>query len=82
MFSSLHEGSRWEKATSVSEAARRNLCANLALKFVKKSDDCHGNNSSGLIEPELAGCRSICAEVSGKCWISSVFFLLTGKRSG
>ena len=81
-FWSLHAGSRWEKATSVSEAARKKLCASLGLKFVKIADDCHGNNSVGLGEPELAGCRSIFAEGAGKCWVSSLFFLLTGKRSG
>ena len=80
-FWRLHAGSRWEKAASVAEAARKKSCAKVGLKFVKISDDYHRNISVGLGEPELAGC-SIFAEGAGKCWISSVFYPLTGKQSG
>ena len=36
----------------------------------------------GLGEPPVASCKAILAQGGGKCWASSVFYLLTGKKSG
>ena len=37
-------------------------------------------SSVGLGEPPGASCKSIISEGGGKCWISSVFYLLTEKN--
>ena len=61
---------------------RQNLCKKLDLQFHAVKDDYSGSAAVWLAEPEEAGCRAILAEGGGKFWVSSVFFLLTGKKSG
>ena len=79
----MQEGHRWERATSVSESARKQMCAKLAIKFTTIRDDYSGLRIVGLGEPEEASCRAILAQGGGgKCWVSSVFLLLTGRKSG
>ena len=78
----MQEGHRWERATSVSESARKQVCEKLSIKFTTIRDDYSGLRLVGLGEPEEATCRAILAQGGGKCWVSSIFFLLTGKKSG
>ena len=58
----MQEGHRWERATSVSESARKQMCENLALKFTTIRDDYSGLRMVGLGEPEEASCRAILAQ--------------------
>ena len=54
----MQEGPRWERATSVSESAREQVCEKLSLKFTTIRDDYSGLRIVGLGEPEEATCRA------------------------
>ena len=66
----------------MSESARKQVCEKLSIKFTTIRDDYSGLRLVGLGEPEEATCRAILAQGGGKCCVSSIFFLLTGKKSG
>ena len=81
-FWTRHEGYRWERAASVSIMERQDACKRFALTWEKLQDGPEGGGLVGLGEPPVASCKSVFAQGGGKCWASSIFFLLTGKKSG
>ena len=72
----------FQHATSVAAETRQKSGQKLDLQFHAVKDDYSGSAAVWITEPDEAGCRAILAEKGGKCWVSSVFFLLTGKKSG
>ena len=55
---------------------RLDLCTQLKTVHKRLTDNYW--SSVGLGEPPDASCKSILSEGGGKCWFSSVFYLLTG----
>ena len=80
-FLAFHEGCQWEQATALAEQKRSIICSMLKLVHVAVPDDYCGC-LLGLGQPVDKGCVSNLAEGGGKCWFSSIFYLLVGKKSG
>ena len=81
-FWAFQEGHRWERAVSVKAKRREEICLKWGLKFKDVPDMYEGERIIGLGEPPMATCKAVLAQGGGKCWVSSLFFLLTGRKSG
>ena len=81
-FWKYQKGYRWQKAVSVAPEVRKETCLKFGLKFHQVKDEYRGLGVLSLGEPKEMSCKSILAEGGGKCWVSSVFYLLTGRKSG
>ena len=81
-FWAMQEGFRWERACAVPPCVREKTCEKLGLKFQSIKDNYFGSRTFGLGEPAEVSCKAVLAQGGGKCWASSVFYLLTGKKSG
>ena len=81
-FWAFHEGSHWEQAKAVAEQERKQLCVRLGRTHLKVPDNYLGDGFLGLGAPERKDSVSRLAEGGGKCWFSSIYFLLVGKKSG
>ena len=81
-FWRLHEGNQWQRAVSVPRLRREQICNQLGIQFKQMADNYIGGKVYGLGQPKAATCRSNLAEGGGSCWFSSLFYLLTGRKSG
>ena len=81
-FWRLHEGNQWQRAVSVPRLQREELRNQLGIQFKQMADNYNGGKVHGLGQPKAATCRSNLVEGGGACWFSSLYYLLTGRKSG
>ena len=81
-FWTFHEGNQWEQATVMSETKRKELCLQLQLQDYGNRTNRKCGGIVGLGQPAATTCQSKLAEGGGKCWFSSEFYLLNGRKSG
>ena len=80
-FWRLHEGNQWQRAVSVPRL-RREICNQLGMQFKQMADNYIGGKVYGLGQPKAATCQSNLVEGGGARWFSSLFYPLTGRKSG